>query len=222
MWCWCSIRSTIRTISAPSCARRRLSMRAPWSCPSGAAPSSAASLPRRLPGALDLVPVVEVVNLARALEELAALGYWRIALDAAATAMHDDVPAADSVALVLGAEGSGLRRSCASAATSRCACRSRRRWQASTSRSRAASRSTRWRGGPRPHDDVHPNSGSHRRRSPTSRLTHQVSGSGAWPSARSGRPPRPDRSARHPLRRPCARCRSGSPTAALLARRRRI
>jgi 23S rRNA (guanosine2251-2'-O)-methyltransferase len=61
-------------------------------------------------GALDLVPVVEVVNLARALEELAALGYWRVALDAAATATPDEVPAADNLALVLGAEGSGLRR----------------------------------------------------------------------------------------------------------------
>jgi 23S rRNA (guanosine2251-2'-O)-methyltransferase len=61
-------------------------------------------------GALDLVPVVEVVNLARALEELAALGYWRIALDATATATPDDVPVADNLALVLGAEGSGVRR----------------------------------------------------------------------------------------------------------------
>ena len=61
-------------------------------------------------GALDLVPVVEVVNLARALDELAALGYWRVALEAAATATPDDVPATDNLALVLGAEGSGLRR----------------------------------------------------------------------------------------------------------------
>jgi len=61
-------------------------------------------------GALDLVPVVEVVNLARALEELAALGYWRIALDATTTATPDEVPAANDLALVLGAEGSGLRR----------------------------------------------------------------------------------------------------------------
>ena len=53
-------------------------------------------------GALDLVPVVEVVNLARALEELAALGYWRIALDATATATPDEVPAANALALVLG------------------------------------------------------------------------------------------------------------------------
>jgi 23S rRNA (guanosine2251-2'-O)-methyltransferase len=61
-------------------------------------------------GALDLVPVVEVVNLARALEELAALGYWRVALDADASATPEEVPAADNLALVVGAEGSGLRR----------------------------------------------------------------------------------------------------------------
>jgi 23S rRNA (guanosine2251-2'-O)-methyltransferase len=61
-------------------------------------------------GALDVVPVVEVVNLARALDELAALGYWRLALDAAAGATIDAIPEVTDLALVLGAEGSGLRR----------------------------------------------------------------------------------------------------------------
>ena len=61
-------------------------------------------------GALDLIPVVEVTNLAQALDELAALGYWRVALDGAAEATIDQVPDAPNLALVLGAEGSGVRR----------------------------------------------------------------------------------------------------------------
>jgi 23S rRNA (guanosine2251-2'-O)-methyltransferase len=61
-------------------------------------------------GALDRLPVVQVTNLTRTLEALAALGYWRIGLDAAAESAIEDAPEADDVAFVLGAEGSGLRR----------------------------------------------------------------------------------------------------------------
>jgi 23S rRNA (guanosine2251-2'-O)-methyltransferase len=61
-------------------------------------------------GALDVVPVVEVTNLARALDELAELGYWRLALDGHAEAAIDQVPDAANLVLALGAEGSGLRR----------------------------------------------------------------------------------------------------------------
>jgi 23S rRNA (guanosine2251-2'-O)-methyltransferase len=61
-------------------------------------------------GALDLVPVVEVTNLARALDTLASLGYWRLGLDGDAQQAIDEAPDAQNLALVLGAEGSGLRR----------------------------------------------------------------------------------------------------------------
>ena len=61
-------------------------------------------------GALDLVPVVEVVNLARALDDLAGLGYWRIALDGHAELSIEAAPDAANLALVLGAEGEGVRR----------------------------------------------------------------------------------------------------------------
>jgi len=83
---------------------RALVMAERRSAPLGGTVAKAAS------GALDLVPVVEVVNLARALDALAGLGYWRIALDGHAEASIDAAPAADNLVLVLGAEGEGVRR----------------------------------------------------------------------------------------------------------------
>jgi len=60
-------------------------------------------------GGLEHVPVVRVVNLARALEELGRLGFWRIGLDSDGQALlATDAPV--PLALVLGAEGQGLRR----------------------------------------------------------------------------------------------------------------
>ena len=60
-------------------------------------------------GALEVVPWVRVVNLARAMEEMAEAGYWRIGMTGTAeTALADALPAGP-VALVLGAEGDGMR-----------------------------------------------------------------------------------------------------------------
>lgn len=61
-------------------------------------------------GAVHHVPVVDVVNIARAIEDLKALNVWTVGLDAAADLHYDDVDLTLPTALVVGAEGSGLRR----------------------------------------------------------------------------------------------------------------
>jgi 23S rRNA (guanosine2251-2'-O)-methyltransferase len=60
-------------------------------------------------GALERVPWVRVVNLARALEEIGEAGFWRIGLAGDAETDLKDALGSQRVALVLGAEGPGLR-----------------------------------------------------------------------------------------------------------------
>jgi 23S rRNA (guanosine2251-2'-O)-methyltransferase len=74
------------------------------------APPQSGALAKAASGALDLVPYVEVVNIARALEKLAEHGFWRIALAGGGEqSLRAAVPDGD-VALVLGSEGDGIRR----------------------------------------------------------------------------------------------------------------
>ena len=61
-------------------------------------------------GALELVPVALVPNLARALDELQRLAYHRVGLDGDGDALIEDETFAGKVAIVLGAEGRGLRQ----------------------------------------------------------------------------------------------------------------
>lgn len=61
-------------------------------------------------GALDVVPVALVPNLARALEEIADLGVYRVGLDGDAGTLIEDADFKGAAAIVLGAEGEGLRR----------------------------------------------------------------------------------------------------------------
>jgi 23S rRNA (guanosine2251-2'-O)-methyltransferase len=60
-------------------------------------------------GALERMPWARVVNLARALEEIGDAGFWRIGLTGDANTELKDALGPQRVALVLGAEGPGLR-----------------------------------------------------------------------------------------------------------------
>ncbi len=61
-------------------------------------------------GALDMIPIIEVTNLARTLDTLKDLGYWRAGLDGRAPQTIEDAPKFEKLALVLGAEATGIRR----------------------------------------------------------------------------------------------------------------
>ena len=74
------------------------------------APLESGALARSASGALELVPWVRVVNLARALDERAEAGFWRIGLTGHATQTLGQTIGEARIALVLGAEGEGMRQ----------------------------------------------------------------------------------------------------------------
>lgn len=61
-------------------------------------------------GAVAHVRVAEVVNIARAVDELKALGVWTVGLAAGTQTRYDSLDLSGPTAIVLGAEGAGLRR----------------------------------------------------------------------------------------------------------------
>ena len=77
------------------------------------APPESGTIARAASGALELVPWVRVVNLARSLEEIAEAGFWRVGLTGEASQTLDKAMGTQRIALVLGAEGEGMRQNTA-------------------------------------------------------------------------------------------------------------
>ena len=78
--------------------------------PEHGAPPVTGALAKAASGALEAVPLLRVTNLARSLDRLKEAGFWCLGLEGSAATSLTDTDAGMRIALVLGAEGSGLRR----------------------------------------------------------------------------------------------------------------
>ena len=74
------------------------------------APEETGALAKAASGALETVPFLRAVNIARTLVALRAAGFWVVGLDAGGGPLSGAALAQRRVALVLGSEGEGLRR----------------------------------------------------------------------------------------------------------------
>jgi 23S rRNA (guanosine2251-2'-O)-methyltransferase len=73
-------------------------------------PPVSGTLAKAASGAVELVPLIRVVNLARTLDELGELDFLRLAFADEAAEPLNTVDLSRDIVLVLGAEGEGLRR----------------------------------------------------------------------------------------------------------------
>jgi 23S rRNA (guanosine2251-2'-O)-methyltransferase len=74
------------------------------------APEETGALAKAASGALEKIPLLRAVNIARTLIALKAAGIWTVGLETRAAALSGPSLGERRVALVLGAEGEGLRR----------------------------------------------------------------------------------------------------------------
>jgi 23S rRNA (guanosine2251-2'-O)-methyltransferase len=78
--------------------------------PDRGTPVISGSMAKAAAGAIEQVPIVRVKNLARSLKIIKNAGYWCVGLDNRATQSLADAKLSGKIAIVMGAEGSGLRQ----------------------------------------------------------------------------------------------------------------
>ncbi len=74
------------------------------------APQISGALAKASAGTIEIVPLLRVANIARAIERLQRRGYWCVGLDNGAEETLAAARPDGATALVLGAEGAGMRR----------------------------------------------------------------------------------------------------------------
>lgn len=74
------------------------------------APPETGALAKSASGALELVPLIRVTNLANALKELKDIGFWCVGFAERGEQTLDQIDLKGKIALVMGAEGEGMRR----------------------------------------------------------------------------------------------------------------
>ncbi|MBP5534782.1 MAG: 23S rRNA (guanosine(2251)-2'-O)-methyltransferase RlmB [Alphaproteobacteria bacterium] len=78
--------------------------------PDACAPEESAVLAKSACGALEIVPLIRVTNLVRAMQQLKDAGFWCLGLDGYAKEFISDKKLPAHTAFVLGSEGDGMRR----------------------------------------------------------------------------------------------------------------
>lgn len=74
------------------------------------APEATGVLAKSASGALELIPLITVSNLARTMQFLKDRGYWCVGMDGSAEKTLRDAALPRKIALIMGSEGYGLRR----------------------------------------------------------------------------------------------------------------
>lgn len=78
--------------------------------PENNTPNETAVLAKTASGALEIVPIIRVINLARCIKILKENSYWCIGLDERGTDFLNNIDLSGKFAFIIGSEGSGMRR----------------------------------------------------------------------------------------------------------------
>lgn len=73
-------------------------------------PEESGAMAKAAAGTLELIPMVRVTNLSRAIDTLKKAGFWAVGMDGYAKTTIDEMDKNGKLAVIMGSEGAGMRR----------------------------------------------------------------------------------------------------------------